>query len=107
SYVKKKIDKLYLIWFQSSNLYFQLEEPAWFVFKKIVKRYKSETIAKMFADRYELSYEISLKFVVEIRQKVDEMNRPISQKKYIEKTNDEVDNHVYSIYSKHCYDMHN
>lgn len=107
SYVKKKIDKSYLIWFQSSNLYFQLEEPAWFVFKKIVKRYKSETIAKMFANRYELSYEVSLKFVVEIRQKIFEMNRPVSQKKYMEKTIEEVDNHVYSIYSKHCYDMHN
>ncbi len=106
-FIKKKIGKSYLIWFQNSNLYFQLEEPAWYVFRKTVKRYKSETIAKEFSIRYGLSYEESLKFVVEIRQKINDMNRPLGYTKYVEKPVDEIDKHVYSTYSRHCYDMRN
>jgi hypothetical protein len=106
-FIKKKIGKLYLIWFQNSNLYFQLEEPAWYVFRKTVKRYKSETIAKEFSNRYGLSYEESLKFVVEIRQKINEMNRPIGENNFIEEPVEEINKHVYSVYSKYCYDMQN
>ncbi len=106
-FVKKKIGKSYLIWFQNSNLYFQLEEPAWFVFRKVVKRYKSETIAKIFVDRYGLNYEDSLNFVFEIRKKINDMNRPIAQNEYVEKPIKEIDKHVYPIYSRHCYDMQN
>jgi dephospho-CoA kinase len=106
-FVKKKIGKSYLIWFQNSNLYFNLEEPAWFVFRKTVKRYKSETIAKEFSIRYGLGYEDSLNFVVEIRQKINEMNQPNNHKEYIEKSVDKINNHVYSVYSRHCYNLRN
>ena len=107
SYIKKKIGKSYLIWFQNSNLYFQLEEPAWYVFKKTVKRYKAETIAEKFSLRYGLGQEESLNFVVEIRQKINDMNRPLERSKYVEKPVEEIDKHVYSTYSRHCYDMQN
>lgn len=74
-FVKRKLGTTYLIWFKSSNLYYQLAEPAWFVFSKIVKRYKTETIAKQFAYRYGLSLEEGLSFVSDIRLKVEEMNQ--------------------------------
>jgi hypothetical protein len=106
-FIKKKIGKSYLIWFQNSNLYFYLEEPAWFVLNKTVKRYKSETIAKEFSNRYGLSYEDSLNFVLEIRQKINEMNQPKNRKKYVEKSVDKINEHVYSLYSSHCYNMQN
>ncbi|MBK6285461.1 MAG: hypothetical protein IPF54_24855 [Draconibacterium sp.] len=106
-FVKKKIGNSYLIWFQNSNLYFSLEEPAWNVFRKIVKRCKSETIAKEFSDRYGLSYEESLKFVVEVRLKIMEMNKSDEPAKYIENSSEEINNYVYPIYSTHCYDMQN
>ncbi len=106
-FVKKRIGKTYLIWFQNSNLYFTLEEPAWYVFRKSVKRFKSETIAKEFSDRYGLNFKESLKFVLEIRQRINEMNQPNEPAKYIEKSSEEINTHVYPIYSRHCYDMRN
>lgn len=106
-FVKKKIGKSYLIWFQNSNLYFSLEEPAWFVFRRTIKRYKSETIAKECSDRYGLNFEESLKFVVEIKQRIYEMNRSEKPAKYIEKYTEEINLHTYPVYSKHCYDMQN
>ena len=62
-YLKKKIGNSYLVWFQNSNLFFHLEEPAWYVLNKVDKRYKTETIAKEFSNRYSLNYDDSLKFV--------------------------------------------
>lgn len=106
-FVKKKIGNSYLIWFQNSNLYFALEEPAWYVFQKSVKGYKSETIAKEFSGRYGLKIEESLKFVTEIKEKIKEMNQSDQPAKYIEKSVEEINLHVYPVYSKHCYDMQN
>jgi hypothetical protein len=106
-FVKKKIGNSYLIWFQNSNLYFQLEEPAWFVFKKTVKRNKSETIAKEFSDRYGLTYKDSLGFVLEIRQKISEMNRPGIKKVFEEKPLEVIEKHIFPVYSQHSYDMKN
>ena len=76
-FVKKKIGQSYLVWFQRSNLYTQLEEPAWFVFSKIVKRYKTETIAAECVIRYGLQFNECLQFVNDIRSKIELMNQPI------------------------------
>ncbi|WP_423129394.1 hypothetical protein [Gaoshiqia sp. Z1-71] len=75
-YIKKKIGHSYLLWFQNSNLYLQLEEPAWFVFSKTNKRYAAGTIAKEFSNRYSVSLEESLVFVRDIRLKIEKMNQP-------------------------------
>jgi hypothetical protein len=77
-YHKKKIGQSYLVWFQNSNLYTYLEEPAWFVFSKIVKRHKTETIASKFAWRYGLSDEESLQFVNDIRSMTEQMNQTVT-----------------------------
>ena len=107
-YIKKRIGKSYLIWFQNNNQFFYVEEPAWYVFRKIVNRHKSETIAKEFSNRYSQRYKDSLNFVAEIRQKILEINQPNSNKKYIEKEfTPEINMHVYSPYSIHCYCMQN
>jgi hypothetical protein len=75
-FVKKKIGQSYFIWFQNSNLYTQLEEPAWFVFNKSVKRFKAETIAAECVTRYGLQYDECLQFVADIRSKMKLMNQP-------------------------------
>jgi len=75
-YLKKKIGNSYLVWFRNSNLYLQLEEPAWFVLRMTAKRYKSETIAHKFEIRYTISSSESLKFVQEIRSEIMKMNQP-------------------------------
>lgn len=74
-FIKKKIGHSYLVWFQNSNLYLQLEEPAWFVFTKTTKRYKPDTIAKEFSVRYDISPGESLAFVKDIRREIDKMNQ--------------------------------
>ena len=76
-FVKKKIGQSYLVWFQRSNLYTQLEEPAWFVFNKIVRQYKTETIAAECVIRYGLQINECLQFVNDIRSKIEQMNQPI------------------------------
>lgn len=106
-YIKKKLGTSYLVWFKNSNLYFYLQEPAWFVFQKIIHRYKSESIAKEFSIRYGLSYDDSINFVEELRLKIKEINQPRDHKKYIEKYTAEISEHVYSNYSSHFYNMQN
>ena len=102
-YIKKKIGNSYLVWFQNSNLYLQFEEPAWFVFRKITQRYKTETIAREFAGRYEIPSDESLAFVKEIRSEISKMNLP--DKTATEKNPDaEILNHLsFTPYSTHYY----
>jgi hypothetical protein len=57
-------------------MYFHLEEPAWFVFKKVCNRHKTETIAEFFSNRYGMSYADSLIFVTDIRNTIKKMNQP-------------------------------
>ncbi len=75
-YLKEKIRQSYLVWFQNSNLYLQLEEPAWYVLTKTRQRYKAETLACEFANRYGSSIEESLSFIQDIRLKINEVNQP-------------------------------
>jgi hypothetical protein len=75
-YVKRKIGQSYIVWFKNSNSYTQLEEPAWFVFQKIVQRYKTETIASICAYRYDIDYKECLQFVTDIRNNTNQMNQP-------------------------------
>ncbi|MGM0621307.1 MAG: hypothetical protein ACQETJ_09710, partial [Bacteroidota bacterium] len=56
---------------------------------------------------YGISYNDSLNFTVEIRQKVQEMNQPHNHGKYANKFTHEIKEHSYSPYSSHCYNMHN
>jgi len=75
-YVKKKIGSSYFVWFQKSNLYFHMKEPAWFVFSKTIKRYKASTIAQLCTLRYNTSIEESLSFVHEIQSEIEKRNTP-------------------------------
>ncbi len=84
-----------------------MEEPAWYVLKKIVNRNKSETIAKDFSNRYGLDYEDGLKFTTEIRQKVKELNQSRNHEKNFYKSLQEINNHNFKLDSSHCYKMQN
>ena len=105
SYVKRKIGQSYLVWFQNSNLYVQLEEPAWFVFRKLIKRYKVETIATEFSHRYCLGFEESIAFVKDIRLKIEEMNKPDDLDENFGKTLDNFSKYNFTPYSIYRYHM--
>ena len=104
-YLKKRIGHSYLVWFQNSNMYFQLQEPAWFVFSKIVRRHKSSTIALEFAQRYSTTPQESITFVDEIRSQVMKMNLPASHTIKEEQFSDIPDNYTYTPYSVHHYQL--
>lgn len=74
-FVKRKVGETYLVWFQNSNLYFQLEEPAWFVFSRLADNGVEEIIVYEFSERYEVALDDSRTFVEEIRLKAEEMNQ--------------------------------
>jgi len=105
SYINKKIGTSHFIWLQNSNQYFYLEEPAWYVFRRIAKRHKSETIAKEFSNRYGLNGKDSLNFVLEIRQKINEINHPALQIEDTEKITSLHDKQACSPYSRFTYNM--
>lgn len=75
-HIKKKIGQKHLVWFQNSNAFIQFEEPAWFVFKKTAKRYKTKTIAEAVAIRYGIPAKESLTFVQEIQSGINKLNKP-------------------------------
>jgi hypothetical protein len=104
-FIKRKLGKSYLVWFQNSNLYFHLEEPAWFVYRKTIKRYKAETIAKEFSLRYGIESEESLDFVVDIQRKIEEMNKAEKQITQIGKTLENLSKYDFVPYSIHQYQL--
>lgn len=75
-YKKRKIGQSYLVWFQGSNSFVQMEEPAWFVLRKTTNRNKPETIALEFSERYGINPEESLAFVSGIRRGIAKLNKP-------------------------------
>jgi hypothetical protein len=102
-HIKQKFQNSYLVWLKSSNLYLQLEEPAWFVFKKTVKRFKAETIASECVDRYGLTPEESLKYVTDIRSGIERMNVPAEIGLGSSHYPDDLLSYVFEPYSVYCY----
>ena len=106
-FIQKKIGASHLVWFQNSNQYLQLKEPAWFVFIKTIKRYKATTIAELVKKRYFISFQESLQFVQEIRIEIDKRNKPIHAPNNINQLSTEINKHQFSPYSVHYYKLGN
>ncbi len=104
-YLKKKIGNSYLVWFENSNTYFQFDEPAWFVFTKIRKRYQTITIAREFAIRYEASPETSHTFVTDIRAEVKKMNQPDNVQNTTNHFSNELNEHSFIPWSIRHYNF--
>jgi len=106
-FIKKKIGASRLVWFQNSNQYLQLKEPAWFVFSKTVKRYKAITIAELFSARYAVSLKESLQFVHEIRAEIDKRNQPIHAPTNIDQLSAGINKHHFIPFSVYRYKLGN
>jgi len=105
NYIKKKIGQTYLVWFQNSNLYTQLEEPAWFVFSRIVKGYKSETIALSCSQRYGLPFDECLQFTNDIRLNCKRMNQPVEILDKVKSYPSNLDTRKFEIFSSRRYQI--
>ena len=101
-HVKKKIGDTHLIWFQNSNNFTQLEEPAWFVFRNTLKGYDPETIAKLLSSRYGIDFSDSLDFVTEISRMIEQMNKPETEE-ISEEFSAETTEYTFKPYSLHNY----
>ena len=98
-YAKRKFQGSYLVWLKNSGQYLRLEEPAWFVFRKTVKRHKAETIAAECVERYGLTPEESLKYVNDIRSGIDKANQ-FSEIRFHDNTYpDDLESYAYEPYS--------
>jgi hypothetical protein len=96
-----------LVWFQNSNLYLLLEEPAWFVFRKTRQRCKTETIAKEFSDRYGVLQDDSLSFVRDIRSNIAKMNQPAKISEQTAQNMVDLNSHTFSPFAIHRYKLGN
>jgi len=106
-YIKKKIGLKYLVWLQNSNQYIQLEEPAWFVFYRIAKRFSYATIANECVLRYGTSPDESLAFVKEIHSQIAQANTAIKSPSNIFEVSDELNSYVFSPFSVRNYQLGN
>lgn len=106
-FIKRKFGKSYLVWFQKSNLYIRLEEPAWFVFNKLVKRWKAGTIALECAARYGLNNDESSKYVGDIRSAIEKMNQPANLQWRDKKFSNNIQDHSFEPFAKHQYRFNN
>ncbi|HKJ41363.1 MAG TPA: hypothetical protein VKA27_04680, partial [Sunxiuqinia sp.] len=104
-YVEKEIGDLHLVWLQASNLYFQLEEPAWFVFKRIANQIEMEAVSEEFANRYDVGKEESSRFVIDMHNRIHEMNQPIGRTEGADKDANDASQQVFTPYSVYFYQV--
>ncbi|MCB8994203.1 MAG: hypothetical protein H6538_01190 [Bacteroidales bacterium] len=67
-----KIGNKFLVYFESSNNWLLLEEPAWYVFKNLQKKVSEVTLSKSFADRYKISLNESKLFIAEVSENIQD-----------------------------------
>ena len=106
-YLSKKTGSARLVWFQNSNSYLRLEEPAWFAFRRTTRRYRAETIAAEFVHRYGLSIEESNTFVQDIRSQTELMNRTEPAPNHNDQSITEGNEYLFRPYSVHHYRLGN
>jgi hypothetical protein len=68
--VTKKIDNSHIVWFEESNSWIQLEEPAWFVYRNYLSGILTKDISQKFSKKYGLNVSESLILVGEIIKKI-------------------------------------
>ena len=102
-YLRKKIGSSNLLWFENSNSYVQLEEPAWYVFNQFLKRCKPKTIAKAFENRYGTTHNESLTFVTEILTQIGKLNQRDTIENNINNFSDRLNEYHFNPYTIHHY----
>ena len=102
-HISTKIGNSYFIWFQNSNSFVLLEEPARYVFSRIKKRNKPDTIARLFATRYDVPAEQSRPFVLDICAEIAKLNQSDQIQSKNEQVQDTLAGYEFEPYSVHFY----
>lgn len=106
-FVKTKIGPAIMVWLENSNTYLQLEEPAWYVFSKITRGYKTDTIATKFASKYNVDLNKCQIFISEIRNRLTEVNKHDFSEKVNDRNFENPNQYVYFPESIHSYKLGN
>lgn len=102
-YLKKKFGQTYLVWLENSNSYLQLENPAWFIFRKLAHQTSKDLIARDFANRYGISFEDSQAVVIEICSEIEKTNQAeITSSREVDAT-EELKGKSFTPYAFHYY----
>jgi len=102
-FIGKKVGSSYLIWLEKENKYLLLEEPAWFVFNKIAKKQKEETIIAACCSRYGISDQESLTFVQDVKSVIEQINQQAPIIAGIKQHPLEMTSYSFQPYSTHSY----
>lgn len=77
--ITKKIDKSHIIWFEESNTWIQLEEPAWYIYKMYCQGDATLDISNLFSKRYNFDAKKSFEFTESIIQEFEKFKAIISK----------------------------
>ncbi len=75
--LSKKLSSSRIVWFEPSNQWVYLEEPAWFVFQQLRNKKAIAEIARKCAGKYRVSYGECLRFVEDISASLAEFQKPL------------------------------
>jgi len=70
----KKINNQYILWFEESNSWIQLEEPAWYVYNQFNAGTSTDNISLSFSRRFKLPIAESLAFVSDIISQIEKLS---------------------------------
>ena len=104
-HLKMKLEKNNLVWFENSDLYFQMEEPAWLVFEKLNAATPFGKIAEEFSEIYDISFDESMTFVKDMHARIDEMNQPLEYDPELDRVMEQADGFDFVPYSVYTYQL--
>jgi hypothetical protein len=99
--ITKKIDNSHIIWFEESNSWIQLEEPAWYIYKSFQSGETATTISKKFSKKYAQRIDETIAFVNEIINQFGKLSSTTFRPEKALSGNDY--NHTINFFSSHTY----
>ncbi len=99
------LKKKKLVWFENSDLFFQMEDPAWFVFDKLQMSNSLDEIAKEFSSFYALDIKESFAFVQDMFLRIEKMNQPLEYDETLERIKISVVDSSFDIFSVYTYKL--
>lgn len=103
--VVKKVGQSYIIWFEESNRWVHMEEPAWFVYKNLSKGKEKKGITEMVSGRYGLPEKEAGRFTDEIISGLEKITKPVTPPKEFAPCSNEVSEFSFSPFVTRYYSM--
>jgi hypothetical protein len=103
--IVRKTGNVHLIWFEKSNSWIRLEEPAWFIYRQFIRGIKDSSIAEKIKKRYSLGTEESKEFVSGITGSFRKYSTPAPRLKKILTTRDIKSTEAF--FSRRIYNFNN